>query len=291
MAFADDLIVLLDTKAHAQLQLYRIAKFLEKRGMTVNPSKCRCISAVIRDKKLISRSKPFLRINGQDISMVTAISTMKYLGHQYSCTGTSKPAFANLPNWLKYLHHASLKPDQKLDILKTFITPPVIFAAQSPRVTIRTLKDADRLIQLWTKHILHLNIHTSDASIHASIRDGGLSVMELRSNIPNIYLKRLVRLRENDNEPVAQHLTYLEPIEALMQLLSHCVRHTPSRQQWREKIQQGAFTAEDSSSRSWITSKPHGWTGKDFIKALRTFQQLEFPPNPLNAKNVEPVAA
>lgn len=37
MAFADDIIILLDTEAHGQLQLDRIAKFLGKRGMTVNP--------------------------------------------------------------------------------------------------------------------------------------------------------------------------------------------------------------------------------------------------------------
>lgn len=79
MAFADDLIVLLDKENHEQVQLDRNISFLKRREMEVNTSKSRCISAVVSNKKLVIRSKPFLKVNEQNIGMVTAISTMRYL--------------------------------------------------------------------------------------------------------------------------------------------------------------------------------------------------------------------
>lgn len=64
--------------------------------------------------------------------------------------------------------------------------------------------------------MLHMNIHTTNACIHAAIRDGGLGILELRSAIPAILLKRLVAIRENDNDSTGQRLTYTDSLERLM---------------------------------------------------------------------------
>lgn len=159
--------------------------------------------------------------------------------------------------------------------MKDHVIPRLPFGTQTPNVTSRNLKDADRLIRMWVKRILHLNVHTPDASIHASIKDWGLGIMEFRAAVPHILLQRLVRLRENDSDRVGQRLTDTPKIEGLMSRLSAMGGGTPHHQIWREKIKEGALTAgleltsESSASRGWIDCRPKGWTGKDYIKAVQ----------------------
>lgn len=275
MAFADDLILLFDKESEAQLQLSIVDQFLKRRGMSINPKKCRCISSLARDKKLISRSKPFLTVDQTPIPMVTALSPLRYLGHQYGLSGINKPSLANLPTWLKRIHQAALKPDQKLLLIKDHVIPRLLFAAQSPKITMRALRDADRLNRLWLKRMLHLNIHTPNASIHASVRDGGLGILELKSSIPAILVKRLIKIRENDTDRIGQRLTYMANIESLMTKLSAWAGDIPPQSLWRDEIKAGPLTSglesasESSASRNWIYSKPHGWSGRDFVKAIQ----------------------
>lgn len=80
--------------------------------------------------------------------------------------------------------------------------------------------------------------------------------MELRSAIPNIFLKRLIRLREDEEDPVAQRLTHTNRIEGLMHRLTRMGGEANHKQIWRERIVEGVRTSgledacEASSSRS-----------------------------------------
>lgn len=86
---------------------------------------------------------------------------------------------------------SALKPDQKLAIIKTYVVPKVLYGLQQPGVTGRIIREADRMVKFHIKQILHLNIHTPDASLHARVIDGGLGITQLRGAIPSIYLGRL----------------------------------------------------------------------------------------------------
>lgn len=89
-----------------------------------------------------------------------------------------------------------------------------MFATLTPKIIVRALRDADHLVRMWIKRMLHLNIHIPDASIHASIRDWGLGLLELESAIPAILLKRIIFIRENDDDQIRQRLTDLASIES-----------------------------------------------------------------------------
>lgn len=103
-------------------------QYLASRGMKINSSKSRCLSVQVANKVLVSRSRPFITAAGLPIPMVTSISPMRYLGHQYGLNGIAKPTLAKLPNWLKNIHNAPLKPDQKQSLVKDHIIQRMLFA-------------------------------------------------------------------------------------------------------------------------------------------------------------------
>lgn len=83
MGFAGDLIVLHDTETEGQPVVTEIAPFLDSKGLELNASQSKDATYIVRKKKLISRSIPFLKIGQIDIPTVSAISTFKYFGDQY----------------------------------------------------------------------------------------------------------------------------------------------------------------------------------------------------------------
>lgn len=197
--------------------------------------------------------------------MVNELAPFGYLGNSFSSVGLARPALSNLPTWLKNIHRAPLKPDQKLTAIRDHIIPRLVHATQNLKITSKALKDADRLVRLWVKRMLHHNIHTPDASIYAKLKDGGLGILELKTNIPNILLKRLTKIRENDADPTGQSVHRLQRM----------VGDVPAEQLWRDKIKSGAITsgleqtADSAASRSWLQNKPKGWTGRDFVRAVQ----------------------
>lgn len=120
---------------------------------------------------------------------------MKYLGHSFSLNGICKPSRVHLPNWMKNVHLTPLKPDQKLTQVKEQVLPRLLFIAQNPCITERSLQDAD-LIRLRKKIFHHLNSHTPNQSIHEAIPDGSLGVLELFKAVPEFFLKRFLKIRD-----------------------------------------------------------------------------------------------
>lgn len=82
-------------------------------------------------------------------------------------------------------------------LLRENIIPKLIYGLNNVSMTAKTLREADRLIKRCVKSFLHMNAHTADQSIHVKIRDGGLGIMELRSNIPRMLKSRLNKLESS----------------------------------------------------------------------------------------------
>lgn len=122
----------------------------------------------------------------------------------------------------------------------------------------KTLMDADKLVKLWIKRMLHLNVHTPDASLYAKIRENPLGILELRSCIPHIYLKRLEKMRENDGDLIGQRLSYTEDMDKWCETISS------------DSITRGLQNCVDSpASHSWINTKPLGWSGRNFVRGIQ----------------------
>lgn len=186
-----------------------------------------------------------------------------------------KPTIHNLRQWLLNISKAPLKPDQKLAISKTYVIPKVLYGLQQPGITGRTLREADRLIRYHIKSYMHLNVHTPDAALYAKIRDGGLGITQLWGAIPKIYLGRLLKLLEHDNDNCLQFVIQSEQIHRLMTRMQDLAGETPHNIKWAEAIKNGPLTSglkaavDDHASRAWLEQKPQGWTGRDFVRAVQ----------------------
>lgn len=117
--------------------------------------------------------------------------------------------------------------------------------------------------------------------------------MELKSNISRIMLNRLVKIRDNNNDELGQRLTYNVYIDELMDRLSRMTGEI--LQKWREKIISCSITSglqsvtESNASRRWITDRPKGWTGRDYVRALQlrsgNLPTAAIPSNPSDQRN------
>jgi hypothetical protein len=188
MAFADDLIITADRDIEVPVILEDVSAFLERRGMAINPSKCRALVAGVVRGRSVPRTRSNYSINSKPIPNVDAFNAFRYLGHEFGHKGVERPSILNVANWLTNIKKAPLKPDQKLRILKLYVIPRLLYGLQNPKITNRTLREGDRLIRKAVKGFYHLNAphprrtHTC----HCRGRRGGLGVMELRRAIPRI---------------------------------------------------------------------------------------------------------
>ncbi|EFA11649.1 Retrovirus-related Pol polyprotein from type-2 retrotransposable element R2DM-like Protein [Tribolium castaneum] len=186
MAFEDDLIILEDDEAHLPNTLTTINYLLIARGMTLNPAKCHALSVAISKGRPLNRNRPFLKINGGQITMIETLNAFRYLGHNVEATGIQRPDLKNLVTWTSIQQRAPLKPDQKLRILKDHLLPRLLYGLQTPNIERRTLKEADRVDRRFIKETFHLHTHTQNSLIHAKVRDGGFGVQDLLTTIPRI---------------------------------------------------------------------------------------------------------
>lgn len=274
LAFADDLVILEDREEMIPILLARVQSYFQARGMALNAGKCNIISAVRVNGVSVVRDTTRFKINGEPINAVE-FDPFTYLGHEVAATGYLKPSLPNLKSWLHNLHRACLKPSQKLEILRHHLVPRLYYGLQSPKVDGSILSAADRLIKAAVKKMLHLNIHTPDAALHASVRDGGLGIIELRHALPQTFSKRLKNLRPSEDDAPLTASLQSESTTKLISRIDRLAGETPVSQIWRESLSnaptlQGLENAyEDPASREWLRRKPTGWTGRDFVRAVQ----------------------
>jgi hypothetical protein len=107
-----------------------------------------------------------------------------------------RPCLINYPAWLQRLLACPLKPQQKINILRTYLLPRLFYGLQNSRISAASLKSVDRVTRHYVKKILHMHLHTQDSLIHAPFRAGGLGITELRITIPNVFRSRIRKLSD-----------------------------------------------------------------------------------------------
>lgn len=294
IAFADDLAVLEDNPADMFETLREISGFLLRKGMALNPRKC---AALVRERaggKVTTRTQPLYELEGSKIPQVTRINVQRFLGHELNASGIIRPSLTNLPIWLARVEKAPLKPAQKLAVIKSFIIPKISYVLQSPAISAQQLAAADKIIKTAVKRTLHLNIHTPDAALYAKMRDGGLGLTELRSQIPYQMLNRLTKLRAHTDYLALQACINSSSAQILTAKLERLVGPINPSQSWKEAIQNGNLTkgleaaTEDKASRTWIDYPNPHWSGPDYVATvqLRTanLPTAALPSNPADRR-------
>lgn len=199
LAFADDLVLLGDTRRDAERALHVACEFFKASGMALNARKCHALSVLLRPRKqglACDIRNPFVVPEGS-ISQCTGLDSFKYLGFLFDQSGMCPPTgVRDLGSLLTRLKKSALLPFQKMVRLRWYLIPRFIYGMQNFRVTANDLEHFDRQIRGFVKGVLHLHHSVEDALIHAPVKEGGLGVLSLRVLISKVLLGRLGRLEE-----------------------------------------------------------------------------------------------
>lgn len=97
LAFADDIVLLEDEENRVPITISTTKRFLEARGMQINPKKCYAINAIRVGGTTICRTKPTFSIDNKPITVIHDLNAFKYFGHQAGGTGLLRPTILNVP--------------------------------------------------------------------------------------------------------------------------------------------------------------------------------------------------
>ncbi|KAF4803297.1 hypothetical protein TURU_017292 [Turdus rufiventris] len=188
MAFADNLVLLSDSWDSMCSNIKILETFCEPTGLQTQGKKCHgfCIKPT-KDLYTINDCPPWI-INGSPLNMIDPGKSEKYLGIQIDpWTGCADPGISEkLEKWLHRIGTTPLKPLQKVEILRTYTIPRIIYLSDHTEVRSGSLDSLDLKIRSAVKEWLHLPTCTCDAIIYSRHQDSGLGIIRLSALVPSI---------------------------------------------------------------------------------------------------------
>ena len=284
MAFADDLILLSETKAGMNLLLETTTRFFDERTMNINEKKCFSLRTDVSPKSRIpiTHTSPSYFINQHPIFATSYSTVFTYLGISFNPCGKVKLSVDHIHTLIFRLSSSPLKPQQKLHMLTTHLIPRLTHKLVLGRITKGMLNTFDGIIRQFAKSTLHLPLDTPDSYIHSSIRDGGLGVPPLIHLVPRSTIRRIAKFH-NSNDPIIQDLLQTKSINRL-QKQAHRILGTSSTDEAIKlsyrAIQRRALVATidgralkeaatNHRGQLWITGLTKIVSGKGFINLIK----------------------
>jgi len=118
----------------------------------------------------------------------------QYLGNLDSAANQTCSTLDILKKGVENLTKASLKPQQRLYIIRTNLLPRLLHTAVLGRLSKNTLIYLDKITRAAVSCWLRLPKDTHTGFFHASYRDGGLDLPVLKLVVPILRTKRMARL-------------------------------------------------------------------------------------------------
>ena len=253
MAFADDIILISETKVGMD-KLLRVAEdFFTKRSLRVNAGKCFSLrlSTTKRDRAPYVYKEPSFKIDQKPVEAVGYESFFKYLGIKFNPHGKLSPNIKVLEEMLDRLKRAPLKPFQKIDLLRGNIIPRVLHTLVLGRITKGLLERYDGTVRKFVRGILGLSDDIPLAFFYARIKEGGLGIPKFKLAVPRSLLKRVEKLKE-DPDTIMCKLYEHEQMEKLRQKCLIIMETTTIE----ESINEDMRTRERDELYSKIDGKP-----------------------------------
>lgn len=209
MAFADDLVLLSDSRADMDLMLQKAGKFFEKRRLRVNAAKCQSLQLVpVKGRRTLRITEEVHRyFSRQPIPPMTYDALAKYLGLHFDPRGAIIADDTCIERWSQRVGDASLKPWQKVFAIRSVIVPRLLHQLRLSRVPLHRLRRMDRVLRRFYKKFLHLPEWTPTAWLHHSQGGGLPSLVDL---VPRSRLKAALKTRSGGDtslHPIAETAT------------------------------------------------------------------------------------
>ena len=289
--FADDLVLVSGSKIGMGELLSTTTKFLKARGLAINPSKCISIGLAkgFKGKKSKIETESIFRIDGVPVPMLGFIdNTTRYLGVAFSSLGASNShqIWKNIKEVLEKIENMKIKPQHKIDLLRSFIIPRFVYSLTHTEIYPNLLLQVDRFIRQTVRKILHLPVSLSNEFFYLSIKDGGLQLANLHDlvGISKIKIYKSIKL---STDTVLKHLVesqcsflherYLnaiqlggiQPSSEINQRKAQITKER--RTAFANKIHGVGFEIFSTSPRTntWLDGTFRGMSAKDYIRGIK----------------------
>ena len=210
MEFADDLVLFAKDDVMMQYQVDHVLFRLAQCGLNVNKSKCATLNIIINPKKKqwICNPYSFISIDNSTIKELNIEDTYRYLGINIGALDNKNNSINDdLTSKLLAISKSTLKPQQKLFMLKNHLIPSMLHTLTFSNVYLNSLKTMDRSIRAFVRRCLRLPSDTSLGVFYAPSSVGGIAITRLFLAIPVLRLKRISSIRRND-DTIIQTLPY-----------------------------------------------------------------------------------
>ena len=158
LAFADDLALVSDSWDGMAHNLRILDAFCELTGLRVQPRKCYgFLLKPVADSVTLNDCQAW-QVGGQPLNMIGPDASERYLGIRVSpLRGVVKPELqVQYEDWVRKIGRAPLRPHQKLEILKRYTIPRLIYQADHGELGVTALRALDGTTRKAVKRWLHL---------------------------------------------------------------------------------------------------------------------------------------
>lgn len=282
-AFADDIIFFASTPIGLQTTIDAATQFLSECGLYINVNKCFTISieGLGHEHKSAVNAQRRFTCQGRELPAQSRSSVWKYLGVQFTAAGcTAIEPLKKLNEFIKILTKAPLKPQQRVFGMKNVVLPGLYHQLTLSRITIGTLKKADKITRVALKKWLNLPHDVPTAYFHADVADGGLGIPSMRWNMPVIRLSRLRNLSLLRTNVVSQVTNWVDKeISTTLQRLEDqgeaYTNSTAVSRRWRKLLYASVDGAPLKGSNRipqqhrWVAEGNRLVSGKDYINMMK----------------------
>lgn len=278
VAYADDIILMSQTKRGLQLIIDQLTEVLKSFGLMVNQDKSSTLSLVPsgREKKIKVLTSGGFNADGTPLKQIGILDTWKYLGVQFEGATRANAVFG-LRSDLEKMTKAPLKPQQRLYMLKTTVLAKYMHVLVLGRTTRERLHALDVLVRNEVRKWLRLPHDVPTAYFYADVASGGLGLPSLTISVPMIKASRLTTFLESGTGAAAameqSHYVkgQLEWCSRQLAVIGDNVNKTMRSNYWQKELESKIDTKDLSASRGskassvWVYKSSHKISGQDYV--------------------------
>ena len=201
LAFADDLVLVANSKYDMQALINIVSEFFDKLGMSLNPKKCESLRLArarhVKNMKLDTMTA--FKLKNDIIRPCKFDKRIKYLGVQINHKGEIMIPRKYIEDTLANIKNARVRPEQRLRILRDHFIPKLAYMSKLALLPMSKLKLIDAIIRRWVFRVLHLP-PSPIAFLYLPLRLGGLGLIQFSEMMPYRSYKSLIRMSTQGDE-------------------------------------------------------------------------------------------
>jgi hypothetical protein len=196
-AYADDVALISRTREGMETLLAELEEFTDWAQMEVNVKKCATISYMY-NRGTRSTLKPEFLFKGKKIEMLDEYQAIKYLGTPVAAKRATRAQaaqtiFDEAKDKVNKIIESELTFPQKLDAIKTFVTPSLDFILMGGDPTKEQCEELDTHIRKKIMELLTLNGYPTEI-FYLHWKDGGMSLQMLEDRRKLLTIRTFIHM-------------------------------------------------------------------------------------------------